>query len=263
MSDQAARAEALRALHVPGDPVVFVNCWDVASARAIAAAPGCRAVATASHAIAEALGYEDGENIPCAEMIAVVRRIAGVIELPLTADLEAGYGDAGATAAAAIEAGAVGLNLEDTDTASGRKDLVDTAAHADAVRAVRAAGESAGVPIVINARTDVYLRRRDAADAFEQTVARAAAYIAAGADSIFIPGANDEPTIRALCEAIDAPVNIGAVAGTTTVAEYAAMGVGRISIGPRAHMATLRLAGDVAAAVYSNGDFGLLNAPAG
>src|SRR4051812_24273 len=148
------KADALRALHVPGDPVVLVNVWDAASARVVASAPGCAAIATASWAIAAAHGFGDGEQIPRDEMIAAVGLIARSVELPVTADLERGYADAGETIALAIEAGAVGCNLEDSDPGD---TLRPTSEHAARVAAARANGEELRVPVVINARTDVFI----------------------------------------------------------------------------------------------------------
>src|SRR5262245_36866651 len=146
---QKEKADALRALHVAGDPVVLVNAWDAASARAVANAPGCRAIASASGAIAAAHGYPDGEAISRDEMIAVVGLIAHSVELPVSADLERGYQDAGETIALAIEAGVVGCNLEDSEDDG----LRPTEEHAARVAAARANGEELGVPIVSNART--------------------------------------------------------------------------------------------------------------
>ena len=166
---------------------MLVNAWDAASARVVAAAPGARAIATASWSIAAARGYPDGEAISREEMIDGRRGSwRAAVELPVTADLERGFGDARLTLECAIEAGAVGCNLEDSDGSGG---LWPAEEHAAVVAAARAAGDAAGVPIVINARTDVYLT--DVVPAEERVVAaleRGAAYLEAGADCIFVAG---------------------------------------------------------------------------
>jgi 2-methylisocitrate lyase-like PEP mutase family enzyme len=219
------KAEALRALHVPGDPVVLVNAWDAASARVVASAPGCAAIATASWSIAAAHGYPDGEQIPRDEMIAAVGLVARSVELPVTADLERGYADAGETIALAIEAGAVGCNLEDSVEGDA---LRPTAEHAERVAAARANGEELGVPVVINARTDVWIHGGvPPEERLASAIERGEAYMDAGADCIFVPGLRDPETIAELCSHF--PVS---VIGAAPRAELAAAGVSRISYGP-------------------------------
>ncbi len=225
MGDQAKKAAALRELHRPGDPLVLVNVWDVASARTVAGAPGCRALATASWSIAAAHGYKDGERIPLPLMLCAIERIAQAVELPVTADIEAGYGDSAdeiaETVARVIAAGAVGVNLEDR--------LRPAAEHAATVAAVRERAEREGVPLVINARSDEYLlgeRRLD------EAIARGRAYLDAGGDCFFIPGLLDLEDIRALTAELDAPVNILALPSAPPLRELAAAGVARVSLGP-------------------------------
>src|SRR3954470_4188097 len=179
MSTQREKAEELRRLHAAPEPLVLVNAWDAASARVVAGTPGCRAIATASWSIAVAHGFPDGEAIPLDAMLAAVKVVADAVELPVTADLERGYGDAGETVRRALEAGAVGCNLEDADGAGG---LVATSDHVAEVAAARAGGDASGVPLVINARTDVYLHGEPDMD---EAVARARAYLGAGADCAF------------------------------------------------------------------------------
>jgi 2-methylisocitrate lyase-like PEP mutase family enzyme len=221
---QKEKADALRALHVAGDPVVLVNAWDAASARVVASAPGCAAIATASWSIAAAHGYPDGEQIPRDEMIAAVGLVARSVELPVTADLERGYADAGETIALAIEAGVVGCNLEDSDADA----LRPTAEHAARVAAARANGEELGVPVVINARTDVWLTRGvPPEERVAAAIERGEAYMDAGADCIFVPGLADLETIAELCSHF--PVS---VIGASPRAGLAAAGVSRISYGP-------------------------------
>jgi 2-methylisocitrate lyase-like PEP mutase family enzyme len=236
MTTQADKAQELRRLH--GDPalLVLVNVWDAVSARTVASAPGCRALATASWSIAAAHGVADHENLSREEMLAAIARIAGAVELPVTADLEEGYGaDAaavGETIAGAIEAGAVGCNLEDA--------MRDPDEHAARVAAAREAGERAGVPIVINARTDEFLTGgRDVDVALD----RGRRYLEAGADTIFVPGAWRPDDLRALVAGMGGPVSIIAGAGGPSLAELQEIGIVRASLGPGsmgAAMAALR-----------------------
>jgi 2-methylisocitrate lyase-like PEP mutase family enzyme len=213
---QERKATAFRELHAAPPPLVLANVWDVASAVVVASLAGCRAIATGSAGVAASLGYVDGERIPAAEMLDVVARIAAAVELPVTADLEAGYGDPGATARAAWEAGAVGMNLEDGDGPLGE--------HVERVRASRAAAPS----LWINARADLFLAGRTDV---EEALARAAAYLAAGADSIFVPGVTEADTIGRLAAGIEAPLNVLATASTPPVAELERLGVARVSVG--------------------------------
>lgn len=221
MSDLALLADTLRAAHRPGDPLVVVNVWDGWSARTVAATPGCEALATASHSIAEARGYADGEQIPVEEMLAAVSVIAAATDLPVSADLESGYGDAGSTVAAAIAVGIVGANLE--DQAAG----IDE--HVARVMAARGAGDAAGVGFVINARVDEYLKgegiRARAMDA-------GVAYLEAGADCVFVPGVRDAQTIGMLAQAFDGRLSVFAGPSSPSLAELAALGVARVSFGP-------------------------------
>ena len=226
-----ARADELRRLHADPAILVLVNVWDAASARTVASLPGCRAIATASWAIAAARGLADGEAIGREGMLEAVRCVADSVALPVTADLEGGYGqtpaDVGETIARAIAAGAVGCNLED-GVRDGEllRDAEDAAAR---VAAARARADAEGVPVVINARTDVYLR---GADDPEAAILRGQAYARAGADCIFVPGVRDRATIRELVAGIDAPVSILAAPGAPSVSELQQLGVARVSFGP-------------------------------
>ena len=239
MTQQEQKAAAFRALHAAPPVLVLANAWDVASA-VVVASLDCPAIATSSAGIAGVLGYPDGERIPPGEMLDMVARIAAAVELPVTADLEAGYGDPAATAHAAWEAGAVGLNLED---AAGPADE-----HVERVRAARAA-----VPaLVINARTDLYLFGQPD---FEETVRRAAAYLEAGADCIFVPGVTDAETIGLLADAIPGPLNVLAMPSTPPVAELERLGVARISVGSGLARAALAWARQAAASMLETGSF--------
>jgi 2-methylisocitrate lyase-like PEP mutase family enzyme len=227
MTTQRDKAEALRALHRPGEPLVLVNAWDAASARVVASAPGCHAIATASWSIAASRGFADGEALPRDTMIAAVAIVVRAVELPVTADLERGYEDAGETVALAIEAGAVGCNLEDSE-ADGS--LRDTSEHAARVAAARANGDELGVPVVINARTDVYLRDVPDDERLVAAIERGEAYMDAGADCIFVPGLRDLDALRELSSRF--PVSVIGGAGGPTRAQFAEVGVSRISYGP-------------------------------
>ena len=230
MSTQREKAEELRRLHAAPEPLVLVNVWDAASAKVVAGSAGCRAIATASWAIAAAHGLPDGEALSREAMLAAVAVVARAVELPVTADLERGYGDVRVTVEGALEAGAVGCNLEDSDGAGG---LWPAQEHAAVVAAARAAGDAAGIPLVINARADVYLT--DVIPPDERllaTLERGAAYLEAGADCIFVPGVRDVTTIASLAREMGGPISVLAGAGGPTLAELAAAGVARVSYGP-------------------------------
>jgi 2-methylisocitrate lyase-like PEP mutase family enzyme len=218
--DQRDRARSLRRMHHEPPILVLPNAWDVASAKALAAVPGCRALATSSAAVARALGWEDGERAPAAEMIEAAKRIASAVELPVTADLERGYGDPVGTAHAAWEAGLVGINVED----STRAGLVPLAEQVEVLREIRAA-----VPdLVVNARVDVFLGigRGDV----EEAVERANAYLAAGADCTY-PILAPIDSIAALARRVDGPVNVIVQKGTPSPPELQGLGVARLTWG--------------------------------
>lgn len=222
------RAATLKKLHDRSRILLFPNVWDVASARIVEEA-GFPAVATSSAGIAAVLGYPDGQRIRRDEMLEMVARIARAVRVPVTADLEAGYDDAGATVEAALRAGAVGMNLEDSLPSGG---LTPLAAQVERVRSARAAADRQGVAFVVNARTDVYFTTEgEVATRFERAVERACAYVKAGADCVFLPGVRDAETIGRLVKAIPAPVNVLAGPGTPPVAKLAALGVARVSAG--------------------------------
>jgi 2-methylisocitrate lyase-like PEP mutase family enzyme len=258
---QRQRAQDLLALHRPGDPIVLINVWDVVSARLIERS-GARAIATTSAGIAWALGYPDGERIPRAEMLGVVERIARAVSVPVTADLEAGYGsranDVAETVRLAIDAGAVGMNLEDCieDPGSGAEQLLPIDAATERVVAARAAAGVTNVPFVINARTDVFLRNvGDPATRLGNAVERANAYRAAGADSLFVPGVRDAETIGALAREIDGPLNVVVGPGTPSLGELGRLGVARISLGAGAMRTALGLLVRATTALAETGTF--------
>ncbi|GIJ78179.1 2-Methylisocitrate lyase, PEP mutase family [Micromonospora phaseoli] len=251
----AARAAALRALHRPGDPLLLPNAWDAGSARAVVDA-GFAAVATSSAAVAESLGYADGEDAPVGEIFAAVARVARAVDVPVTADLERGYGlRPTELVERLLEAGAVGLNLEDSDPRSGA--LVDDGRQTELLAGVRAAAEAAGVPIVVNARVDVFLRQAgEPAGWLGETVRRACRYLAAGADCVYPILLAGPAELRSVVQAVAAPVNVLARPGTPTVAELAALGVARVSHGAGVYAATRAYTARLLAAVAAGGPLG-------
>jgi 2-methylisocitrate lyase-like PEP mutase family enzyme len=252
------KAERLLALHHAGDPLIFINVWDVASAR-IVESLGFPAIATTSAGIAWAEGFPDGERITREEMLSRVGRIARAVRVPVTADLEGAYGsseeDAIATARGAIEAGAVGLNFE--DASDGLEPLMDLEAQARRIAAMRNVAKENGVPLVINARTDVFLARVGDSDAwrFSEAVRRGNRYLQAGADCIFVPGVSDEAMISALVRDVHGPVNILAAAATPPVSRLKAIGVSRISAGSGAMAHALERFRAAATSVAATGAF--------
>ena len=243
----AARAERLRMLHAAPELLVLVNVWDAATARVVAAQPGCQALATASHSIAEAHGYQDGENIPVDLMIAVCGRIAAAVpEMPVTADLEAGYGDVRATMTAALQAGIVGCNLEDQVRPIGEA--------AARVEEAVAAGRDYGVPLVVNARTDVFLGAPVAADVLDDAIARGRAYLEAGADVFFAPGLSDRELIRTLVQEVG-PVSVFASPRSPSLDILQDLGVQRASTGPGPMGIALAQLGREAASLLGHGPY--------
>ncbi|GGM08700.1 isocitrate lyase/PEP mutase family protein [Nakamurella endophytica] len=244
--DLAGEASALRALHEPGRPLVLPNVWDAASARAVHNA-GFPVVATSSAAVAGSLGFVDDDIAPAAEMLAAAARIAAAVDVPVTVDAEAGWGlEPVELVAALIDAGAVGCNLEDTDhRGSG---LTDPPVQADYLAGVRDAAEAAGVPLVVNARIDVFERAADGADGeelFAEAVDRARTYLSAGADCVYPISLHDPSAAARFCAAVGgAAVNLlgswTPAAGRITVADAAAAGAARVSFGPDLWRATLR-----------------------
>jgi 2-methylisocitrate lyase-like PEP mutase family enzyme len=221
--------------------LVLANAWDVASARAFAALPGCRALATSSAAVARSLGWEDGEQTPVGEMLQVVGRIAAAVDVPVTADLEAGYGDPPRTAAGAVAAGAAGMNLED----SRGDELLEVDEQRAVIRAVRAAAPE----LVLNARVDVFLEGSgDVGEAIE----RGNAYLAAGADCVY-PIAAPFETVEALVSGIDGPVNVLVSPHDPPLDELARLGVARVTFGGGLARAGLEEAARLAAAAFAGG----------
>lgn len=256
--DLAAKATAFLERHDRQRILLLPNAWDAVSARIFEDA-GFEAIATTSAGVATALGYPDGQVIPRDEMIAAVGRIARAVELPVTADLEAGYGTTAAevaeTARLAIDAGAVGMNVEDDD---GRSGMREVERQVDIIQAVKDAARAAGVDdFVLNARTDVLIRRQSASPAgIHEAIRRLRAYRDAGADCVFAPGVIDTAVIEQIVRGVDAPLNVLATVGTPSVAMLQRIGVARISIGSGAHRATLTTAQKIAHELLREGTFG-------
>lgn len=246
MPTTAERAALLRDLHTDPALLVLVNVWDVVSARVVADLPGCRALATASHSIAATLGYEDGERIPREEMLQMVGRICAAVDLPVTADLEAGYGDPADTVRQAIALGVVGANIEDQ-----MRPLPDAVA---AVAAVVRAAEGEGVPFVLNARTDAFLRAGDRPrpEVLADAIARGRAFVEAGAPVVFVPGKLSADEVGALVEGIG-PVSLIAVPGSIPLAQMQELGVQRVSVGPWSQRIALTALADAGAALLDGG----------
>lgn len=250
-STQQALAESFRQLHEASSDSILVlpNAWDAMSARLVEAA-GAKAIATTSAGISWSLGYPDGQGLTRDQMIEALRRIVGAVRIPVSADVESGYGtgtpdDITATVRGVLDAGAVGVNLEDAPGINGAP-LVDVAVQAARIRAARDAADEAGVALFINARTDTYLRKVGAeTERLEETVRRARAYVDAGANGVFVPGVADADTIAKLAAAVGAPLNVIGAPGMAGTQELRALGVARVSVGPglaRAVMAHIRRA---------------------
>ncbi|NES28794.1 isocitrate lyase/phosphoenolpyruvate mutase family protein [Micromonospora terminaliae] len=230
MTEPSRRAAALRALHRPGNPLILPNAWDPGSARAVVAA-GFPAVATSSAAVAEALGHTDGEATPVDDLFAALARIAAAVPVPVTADLERGYGLRPAELVERLlAAGAVGCNIEDSDPRT--REVYDVEEQADLLAGIRAAAAAAGVDLVLNARVDVHLRAYGPAEGrLAEAVRRSRRYQVAGADSVYPILLADPEQIRDLVAEVNAPVNVLARPGAPSPAELAALGVARISYG--------------------------------
>jgi 2-methylisocitrate lyase-like PEP mutase family enzyme len=258
IATQRQKAEAFRKLHDRSRILVLPNAWDAASAKIFETA-GFPAVATTSSGVANSLGYPDGEVVPRDEMLAAIARIARVLTVPLSADIESGYAtdneNLKATIRATIDAGAVGINFEDgMHDGSGQLFPLDTAVAR--IKSVRTIADDAGVPLVVNARTDVYLHAiGEKSSRFEHTVTRANAYLAAGADCAFVPGIADADTIGKVAAAIKGPINVMAVPGMPSAPELQKLGVARVSMGGGPARAALSAARRIAEELLRDGSY--------
>lgn len=265
MQNQSELAQRFRALHDRRNLLVLPNAWDAGSARVFADL-GFDAIATTSGGVAWSLGYADGERAPLAEVTAAIRRMVRVTPLPLSVDFESGYGESPEAVAASVReviaAGAVGINLEDGIRHERLRSSDDAARR---IAAAREAARAAGVPIVINARVDLWIVASDAStdERVEEALRRARAYLSAGADCIY-PIALAEPEVIArFCLALDAPVNIGVRAGMPGVPELARLGVARISTATRLAALALSCAREAARELRCDGSLDRLQSPFG
>jgi 2-methylisocitrate lyase-like PEP mutase family enzyme len=252
MTTTAERAELLRSLHVPGDPLIVTNVWDAATARAVASAPGVRALATASHAVSDARGVSDGEGLTVEQALEAAQIIASAVELPVSVDFERGYAAAADAVADNVrrlaEAGAAGLNLEDSVSGAAMRSLGE---QVERLRAARAGGDAAGVPLSINARVDALRRGEDFASAVE----RANAYLEAGGDSVFVLGLDTADDVARAVAEIAGPVAVIAYHGYLPLAQLADLGVARVSVGPGAQALTLTHLAAAATTLTARGDY--------
>jgi 2-methylisocitrate lyase-like PEP mutase family enzyme len=251
---QADRAAAFHRLHVKGTPLVLFNVWDAGSAKVVAEA-GARAIATGSWSVAAAQGYGDGQQLPLAVALENLVRIVASVSLPVTIDLEAGYGDAPAAVADAvthaINAGAIGFNIEDQIV--GGSGLYSVADQSARLHAARLAADRVAMPAFINARTDIFLKAKADQHSnalIDEALQRAAAYAAAGASGFFAPGLIDPTLIERLCAACPLPVNIMVMPAVPSATELAKRGVARISHGPGPYRHMMRTLDEAARLVY-------------
>ncbi len=232
MTSLSDKASAFRALHRPGDPVILPTVWDAWSAQLVQEA-GFQGLTVGSHPLADSLGRSDGEGMSFAEALGRVREITAAVDIPVSLDIESGYGLAPAQLVEGlIEVGAVGLNIEDTVHSEGGR-LREAREHADFVGALRQAADAAGVPLVVNARTDLFLRAiGDEADRFDRAVDRLRLAAEAGADVLYPVGFHDPATLRRLCAELPLPVNAVAFPEEGDRSALAEAGVARVSFGP-------------------------------
>jgi 2-methylisocitrate lyase-like PEP mutase family enzyme len=261
-AEQAFKAELFRAMHFGPGLLLLPNAWDAISARIIAGA-GFPAIATTSGGVAWALGYPDGEAAPWDEVVAATARIARAVAVPVTADIETGYGDTpeavGRSIGDIIRAGVVGVNLED-GLKTGNPPIRSLADSVARIRAAREAAAGAGVPLVINARTDLYIKNiGDEQSRFDEAVARGRAYLAAGADCVYPIALRDAGTLGRLVKALAAPVNINVRAGLPNVAELEALGVARASTATALPLMAMGLIRQVAEQLHATRRFDAIN----
>ena len=255
---QRRKAEAFREMHQGPDILVIGSVWDVASSIVFERA-GFRALGTSSAGIAYMRGYADGEVMTRGEMLEAVAEIASRVDIPVSADMETGYGhtpeDVAETCKLVLEAGAIGLNIEDT-TGDPDRPLVDLALQCEKLRAIRRMADAYGVPLVVNARTDGYwLKLWDEQRRLAETIERCNAFREAGADCLFVPGALDPKVIGTLAREIRGPLNILAMPGCPTIPELKALGVRRVSEGSGPARAALKVAQDIADELLAKGTY--------
>lgn len=260
---QQQHAETFHSLHRKGVPLVLFNAWDVATAKAIAKASP--AVATSSWAVASSLGYADGENVPFGMVTGLVSRMTASVSVPVSIDLEAGYGDtpdaAAKSAAEIVKAGAIGINIED-GLSGGKRQLVNPEQHGTKIKAVRDTAQKLGIHLFINARTDPFLLKFGSPDqCLNEAARRAKVYADAGADGIFVPGLTDLALIEKFVQRTPLPVNIMVVQGVPEIRDLVRVGVRRVSLGPWPMMAAMRVIEQAAAAVATSKQYGTFLQP--
>jgi 2-methylisocitrate lyase-like PEP mutase family enzyme len=253
--DQKEKATAFAALHQKGNPVIIYNIWDAGTAKAVADA-GAKALGTGSWSVAAAQGYADGENLPMEALLSTARSITSAVELPLSVDFEGGYAEDPAelatNVAKVLDAGAIGINFE--DQVVGGSGVYPISRQAERIRAIRSMANSRGIPLFINARTDLFLQEGDRtkhAALLDEAIGRARAYAEAGGSGFFAPGLADEELIRKLCEASPAPVNIMMMPGVSAPKRLGELGVARVSYGPGPYRAMMSKLKEDAAAVFT------------
>jgi len=252
---QLQKAELLNSLHVPGTPLVVTNVWDAMTAKVVAAAPGVKALATASHSISNVRGLPDGEGITVDEAIIAARIIAGAVDLPVSVDFEKGYSPDAAGVTRNVrrlieESGAVGINIEDSVGAP-KAPQFDIETAAARVAAARAAGDASGIPLVINARVDTLGGGGD----WDEAVARANAYLNAGADVIFFLGLGDEDKVKRAIEQVNGRISVIGQPGGVPLARLAELGVSKVSFGPGTLALTLAALQRAATNLTALGDY--------
>jgi 2-methylisocitrate lyase-like PEP mutase family enzyme len=253
---QIDKAKAFKALHRKGDPVVLYNIWDAGSAKAVAES-GAKALATGSWSVAAANGYGDGQKIPMNLLVDVARSIVAATDLPVSIDFEGAYSDkadeAAQNVARIVETGAIGINFE--DQVVGGSGLHTIEAQVARIKAIRAMADEKGIPLVINSRTDLFLKVSDDARhplLVDEAIERAAAYAEAGADGFFVPWLSNPDLIKRVCDAVSLPVNVMMRPGMEVKA-MADLGVARISYGPGPYRAMIEWLKGQASAVYGAG----------
>jgi len=252
MTTQVEKAELLRSLHVPGDPLIVTNVWDAVTARIVAGVPGVTAIASASHSVSYAHGVPDGEGLTLDQALAAAREIVDAVDLPVTIDFEKGYAQdpdgVEANVGRLIATGAVGLNLEDSVDGSS---LFPVEVAAARVAAARAAADSTGVPLVINARVDALVR----GGTWDDMVQRANAYLATGGECAFILGLHTEDEVKRALAEINGKVSVISGATSVPLARLAELGVSRVSFGPGMLGLTLSHLRDAVAIIASRGEY--------
>ncbi|MCA2998815.1 MAG: isocitrate lyase/phosphoenolpyruvate mutase family protein [Rhodocyclaceae bacterium] len=254
-TDQASRAQMFAQLHIPGKPLVLFNVWDAGTAVTVARV-GAPAIATGSWSVAAAHGVDDGEALALGDVLANAARIVRAVDVPVTIDFEAGYGatpdEVGASVAALVATGAIGINIEDRFIdREGLQPIKDQAAR---LAAARGAAEAASVPLFINSRTDIFLNAPTTAHSsamVDEAIARAHAYADAGASGFFLPGLVDETLLKRVCRESTLPVNVMMFAAAPSASRCAELGVARISHGPEPYRAMAKWLEGTARAVYS------------